>query len=238
MYRVQAAGATYFTFGFDNMNGRLSDMSEAGQFRVGETYPCWYDPKNPESAIIKRTFRPIFYAGALIPGFMLLVSVGTLRAPSRAPRKRRRASGELKPDFTAAGRVKLGVVLLVVWIPIALGGAWLLLRSQHNLWFLSLALVLSVIGLVKRFILYWRCRHLADPRVEVDGTRAHVRIDVPSPLRKLTIELVKDEGRKMLHEAEQIAGPVEHWINVAGGSSLVVTQDAGYGDIETEFALH
>ena len=70
MYRVHAAGATYFAYGFDNMKGRLATMSDAGEFQIGKTYPCWYDPANPEQAILVRKFQPKYYAAAAIPAFM------------------------------------------------------------------------------------------------------------------------------------------------------------------------
>ena len=71
------------------MRGRKSDMSEAEPFRVGQTYPCWYDPASPETAILKRELRPKFYAGALIPGFMLLVTGSLLLGTLREERERK-----------------------------------------------------------------------------------------------------------------------------------------------------
>lgn len=83
MYKVSAAGASYFAFGFDNMRGRLSDFNEAYEFEIGKTYPCWYDPADPEKAILRRRVQPKFYAGAAIPTFMLLISGSMLRRELR-----------------------------------------------------------------------------------------------------------------------------------------------------------
>ncbi|MGZ5432950.1 MAG: DUF3592 domain-containing protein [Thermoanaerobaculia bacterium] len=237
MYRVDAAGAHFFTFGFDNMNGRLSDMSEATAFRVGETYPCWYDPKHPERAILKRTVRPIFYAGATIPAFMLLVSGAMLRARTRRHRMRV-THGVLEPDITSRGRIRVGIALLLIWPPVALFGAYQLFVWQDKLWFFSALLIASVVLVVKRFVLHWRTRHLADPRVELDGARAMIAIDIPERLDKLLVESVRGEKRRTLFELENALGPVEQWVEVGKAETLVVTQKTRHGDIDTDFALH
>ena len=164
-YKVNAAGAAYFTFGFDNMKGWMSDINEAYEFEVGRTYPCWYDPADPEKAILKRQVRPKFYLGALIPGFMLLISGSMLAGALRGERKRE-PSREI--EMTAETRARVGLVLLLAYSIAALGGAWLIIKYKDDAWFLALLLVASVIGLVKRFIRFWRVRHLADPSAVLD----------------------------------------------------------------------
>lgn len=86
-YRLQAGGTNYFATGFDNMDGRLASLSDAGGFRIGESYPCWYDPDDPERAVLVRRIHRPFYAAAAIPGFMLFITASMM---ARLRRKERR----------------------------------------------------------------------------------------------------------------------------------------------------
>jgi hypothetical protein len=59
-------------------------------------------------------------------------------------------------------------VLLLAYSIVALAGAWLILKYVNDAWFFALLLVASVVGLAKRFVKFWRVRHLADPSAVLD----------------------------------------------------------------------
>ncbi len=43
------------------------------QFTIGKTYPCWYDPLNPNVAVLVRGYSLWFWMLLLVPlGFMLI----------------------------------------------------------------------------------------------------------------------------------------------------------------------
>ena len=53
-------------------------MGDAGAFNVGQSYPCWYDPADPQDAVLARQFRPLFYAAALVPLLFLVIGANFL----------------------------------------------------------------------------------------------------------------------------------------------------------------
>ncbi len=241
-YRVHAADGIYFAYGFDNMNGRLSDMNEAERFRVGETHPCWYDPKNPEHAILVRQFRPKYYALAAIPAFMTFIVASMLAAELRTTKKKQRVEpryGALKPDLTARSRIRVGVWILAVYTSIALGASYWLLQRETNFWFFILLLIAGEVGLIRRFLFFHRVRNVADPTAERDGSRVLVSIDLTSPLQKLVIARESEGERKTLFEKENVSGTVREWVSVsAADNAVVVTQQTAAGSVETEFGLN
>ena len=241
MYKVDAAGAHYFAFGFDNMRGRLSSMSDAEPWQVGKTYPCWYDPANPETAILKREVRPKFYAAAAIPAFMLLVTVGMLRAELREKRKREQppevARGELARDFTSESRVRTGIGCLAVYTPIALVGSWWLLKTDIGFWGFVLFLLAGEAAIIARLRYVIRMRHLGDPVVEIDGDSALVRLTTHVPLKRFAIELEVDGERTPLYEAKDVSGAISRRVDVEEDSTLVIIQATEAGEVETTFKV-
>jgi hypothetical protein len=240
-YRVHAADGDYFAYGFDNMNGRLSDLNDAQQFRVGETYPCWYDPKNPEHAILARQIRPKYYALAGIPAFMTFIVALMFGADLRATKKKQRIEpryGKLEPDLTARSRIRVGVWILAVYTPLALAASYWLLQRETSFWFFILLLIAGEVGLIRRFLFFLRVRDVADPAAERDGSRVLVTIDVTAPLKKLVIERERDGERQTLFEKENVSGTVREWVTVsAADRAVVVSQHTVAGSVETEFAL-
>jgi hypothetical protein len=227
-----------YAIGFDNMNGRLSDESEAGNFRVGDAYPCWFDPNDPENAILVRRFRPRYYAAAAIPAFMTLITTSMLLGVRRESRKRREPpkSGMLTPDFTARSRIRFGAVLLSIALPLLLGIAFVLLRNDQ-LFFAAFA-VAAAGGLVWRMLLFLRMRHLADPAAQRDGSRVFVTLATRVPLERVTIAIEHDGDRETRFEAHDVRGEIREWIDVARAAELIVIQRANGREVETAFRLH
>jgi hypothetical protein len=54
---------------------RAAQQAIVESFRVGGTYPCWYDPDRPERAILVRVHAPGSHFALLVP-FMLLIFGG------------------------------------------------------------------------------------------------------------------------------------------------------------------
>lgn len=226
----------HFAYGFDNMNGRLAGMSDGSRFRIGETYPCWVDPSDEQHAIVVRKLQPKFYALALIPAFMLFVIAGMMRSGRPRERKAERGFGELRPDFTARSRITTGVVIVAVFTAIT-GGviAWVVYAERG--WFLIVLFLAAEVGLVRRLLRFIRARGLAEPKVRLDDDAAHVTLDSRVRLDRLTIELVDEDERTMLYEAENVVGNVQQRLEVGSAGQLVVTQRFGGTDVATEFAL-
>ncbi|HET7436979.1 MAG TPA: DUF3592 domain-containing protein [Thermoanaerobaculia bacterium] len=233
--RYDTGRERHFAYGFDNMNGWLSDMSDASRFNVGETVPCWFDPAHPERAIVVRQLRPKFYAAALIPVFMLLVVIGMARGPRKT---KPRLSGMLQPDFTARSRITIGFAILAGYTIAMFAALWFMLARIESLWFFAVLLIAAEVGIVRKLRTYMRARGLADARVQLDGSRAFVTLDSPVPLERVSIELADADGdRKTLFEKDNVSGSVRETVSIAGGRNLVVTQRFAGADIATEFAL-
>lgn len=199
-YRVDAAGKQYLAYGFDNMNGRMSTLSDADEFETGRAYRCWYDPWNPERAILRRELRTMFYAGAAIPGVMALATWSVLA--SKRKRKKVEApattKGEylavrLTPDFTANSRIWIGALIVLGYGAIATACAYFIISNDKG-WFFLVFLVAGLIGLVKRLVSFIRARGAGDPIVELErepvarGEKVKIFIrHPPAPLDKLRV---------------------------------------------------
>ena len=78
--RYQVAGKTYVTTTYDIHGSYSSDRQESqaalARFQPGRQYPCWYDPAEPDIAILVRGYRWWFWLTFLIPGSFLLIGGG------------------------------------------------------------------------------------------------------------------------------------------------------------------
>jgi hypothetical protein len=72
-YKLQVDGRWYTAAGFDNMEGSTSHPGETLSFKLGQSYPCWYDPRNPEQAVLKKQVYGPFYFFLALPLLFLLV---------------------------------------------------------------------------------------------------------------------------------------------------------------------
>lgn len=61
-------------------------------FRVGATYPCWYDPDRPESAVLVREHAQSACVALVVPVVFLVFGGGGIRHVWR-----RRAKGDVAP---------------------------------------------------------------------------------------------------------------------------------------------
>ena len=107
-FQLQVAGRPYTAVGFDNMGGRTAHPGETSTFRSGQSYPCWYDPWNPEQAVLRKQVYLPFYLGLAIPALFLLVGGSMLARSLRTV-----------PSLTLAGRGK-GDALAAVGIDVFL----------------------------------------------------------------------------------------------------------------------
>ncbi len=76
-------GLTITARGFDNYRGKGTPRAEADRFRVGQSYPCWYDPDAPDQAVILRRFNPHYYWALLMPLGMISIAGVFLRESLR-----------------------------------------------------------------------------------------------------------------------------------------------------------
>jgi hypothetical protein len=79
-FRYEVNGRVFETWGYD-ATGIYSDNRAAQQalvdsFRVGSTYPCWYDPDSPEKAVLVRGQGSLAYVLLILP--LAALAVGGL----------------------------------------------------------------------------------------------------------------------------------------------------------------
>ncbi|MFO0877737.1 MAG: DUF3592 domain-containing protein [Gemmataceae bacterium] len=113
MFHIEyaAAGQLRRTWTYD-ASGIFSDGAQGHQaalrqFQKGQRYPCWYDPANPDSAVLTRTVSP-WSLMVLIPLLFLVIGVVGLLAPRSPPT---RAEAQQAQSLTGA---QTGILLRVL----------------------------------------------------------------------------------------------------------------------------
>jgi len=178
----QIDGETYRTWTYDvwtyDSDGGYSAGQEDKQavldrFTIGQQYHCWYDPSDPNVAVLVRGYRWWVWLSFLVPLSFILIGGGGLvytvftwgkSAERRAAIAKRAAAldpflgnGRVKPDFP---NVPLGTNItnspgttLAFRLPVATSGAWAL--------FVTLVACLLWNGLVSIFVVFAVGSHLA-----------------------------------------------------------------------------
>ena len=197
LFEHRLNGKLYSTFGYDNMGGL---MGEAESFSVGRAYPCWYDPADPEQAVMARHFYPLFYAGALFPlAFLLIGGSFLLRALGPKPAIAIADGGRadvlavrLAPELSRSTAFIAVASLLVLWsIGLLATIAWMVQDASRidDWWFFLLIAVAAEVGLVRFAMSAVRAMKIPDPLVELDheplrpGDKMRVSIRQGGPAR-------------------------------------------------------
>jgi len=107
------------TSGYDSWDGRDAKSADYSRFRVGEKYPCWYDPADPAKAVLVREWRPARYWAALIPLALIFFGGVLLRAVLGGPPSPAEPA-PLSP--LPLSPVQVCEPLRVPWKPILIGG--------------------------------------------------------------------------------------------------------------------
>ena len=80
-YRYRANGSTYIGHNYDLFDSRYPSRKKADaikdKFKLGQAYPCWYDPLDPGTAVLF-SGNPLAYWLLLIPVAFLAIGVGGL----------------------------------------------------------------------------------------------------------------------------------------------------------------
>jgi hypothetical protein len=215
-------GQSYQTRGYDNYDGVTSDASVLVSFPVGASVPCWYDPADPASAIVARSFSPQYHASGLIPLFMTLISAGFLTAALRRrslPVTITTGIGEvlpvrLTPALTHRGTFAGLLFMALAWgAGIAAYAAYLMRGGSMDLLFFGLLAVAAEVQLVRLLVRSARSLASHDPVVELDhepvrpGETVAVAIRLPGPIAlrsataSLVCELNEGNGSKKLHSS-------------------------------------
>ncbi|MBX7208243.1 MAG: DUF3592 domain-containing protein [Verrucomicrobiaceae bacterium] len=214
-FKFRAGGREHVTTGLDNHDGVTTLFELWRIFDDGGKYPCWYDPDDPEKAVLLRRFEWKFYLGALIPGFFILVCGNLMRralagshdygkgAKCRGSRLRYR----LVPVLSH--RQLTGCLLLVIIVlAVALVGIWAAPWHAHTTQMLSPMFYVFGIGLAAEVFLAWhfiravKVAGIAEPEVEIDdeplvpgqGTALSVLQPGPLRVRRYEVLLVCDEA--------------------------------------------
>ena len=176
MFEHDAGGKRITSIGSDNLDGVMGDVDG---FRVGQAYPCWYDPADPVQAVLARQFRPLFYSAAIIPlvfviiaGRMLWLVLLPRRAITIADGGRGDALAvRLAPDLTR-GTALIGIGIMFVVFSAALMGAlaWGV-QDATRLWdwgFFLLLAVAAEVWLARFFMGAMTAMRIPEPVVEID----------------------------------------------------------------------
>ena len=176
MFEYDVNGTHVTAIGSDNLDGvmGLTDV-----IRVGQSYPCWYDPADPHDAVLARQFRPLFYSAALIPLLFLVVGARFLAVALRPKAAITLADGgradtlavRLAPELSR-GSTLLAMTVLLILFSVALVAAlvWML-QDMTRLWdwwfFLAIAIAAEV-GLIRFTLGAAMGMRIPDPIVEID----------------------------------------------------------------------
>ena len=201
-YQLQVDGRSYTAVGFDNMEGRTAHPAEALLFKSGQSYPCWYDPRNPEQAVLRKQVYEPFYLGLTIPALFLLVG-GSMLARSLRPipaaTLEGRGAGEalavrLSPEVTGGRAVGCIGTATILWT--AGVGATLayLIRSGRLFSGDGLTTLALFVAGIDAFLIYHlihavRGLGVPEPIVEIDreplhpGGKARVFVRQAGPAR-------------------------------------------------------
>lgn len=85
-FKFRVGSLPYVATGFDNLEGKAATFEDYRDFHTGGVYPCWYDPAEPERAVLHRKVYWPFYLGVLIPGvFIFMGGYLMMRSLRRRP---------------------------------------------------------------------------------------------------------------------------------------------------------
>jgi hypothetical protein len=253
LFEHRLNGKLYTTFGYDNMDGL---MGEADSFSVGRAYPCWYDPADPEQAVIARRVYPLFYTAALIPLAFLLIGGSFLWGalgpkPVIAIADGGRAdvlAVRLAPELSrSAGLIGIAFLLVLWSIGLFVAITWMVRDSIRieDWWFFLLIAVAAEVGLVRFAISGVRAMIIPDPIVELDhepmrpGDKMRVSIRQGGPARfdffKVFVVCEQNDRGATKEKREQILmkkdlnlgpAPIAHVMDAAIASNAAVSDKA------------
>lgn len=214
-FKFRVNGIPFIATGFDNLDGKAASFEDYRAFNTGGRYPCWYDPDQPERAVLRRHVHWPFYLGALIPGVFILMG-GSLMLRSR---RRRPDTGHVRVTDGTHFRCHLHpvlshqrLVLSLVVIELVLLGALLLLwkaswsparvTDLFGPMFYLFIIVAAIFLFIGRHLLRaWKAAHVPEPQVEIQQeplapgatTGLWVRQTGPIRAKSCIIELVCEE---------------------------------------------
>lgn len=118
-FRFEVDGKMVTASGYDSLDGRDAKSADYSRFRIGEKYPCWYDPADPSKAVLVRTWRPSRYWAAVIPLGMIFMGGVLLRGVLGGPPT---PVEPVAPSSLPLSPVQTNEPLRVPWKPLLIGG--------------------------------------------------------------------------------------------------------------------
>ena len=180
-FKYRAGGQVRIASGLDNHDGVMADFEDWRYFADGGTYPCWYDPADPDKAVLLRKTEWKFYLGALIPAFFILIGGNLMRLALRT-----------KPDYGRGARWRglrlryrlaptlshqrlTGCLLsIIIVLALALIGIWSAPWDTRTTQILSpMFYLFAIVAGIEGFIMYHFIRAVRavgapEPEVEID----------------------------------------------------------------------
>ena len=212
-YQLRVDGRWYTATGFDNMGGRTSAPADADAFQRKQSYPCWYDPRDPSHAVLQRRVYKPFYLATAIPLAFLIIG-GSMLSRSLRPVVTPALGGLTHGDTLA---VRLHPEMIGAKAAGCLAAAAIVFAAAAVVVFVTVAPgVALVLAAIDGFIIFHLIRTIrgigiAEPIVEIDreplnpGDSARVFVRQPGPARfaEFKVSLVCEEqgqrGTRKLH---------------------------------------
>lgn len=208
-FKFRADGKVYVTTGLDNHDGVTTPFEQWRYFTVGSKYPCWYDPADPEKAVLLRRFESKFYLGALIPGFFIVVCGNLMRRALAGGRdygkgatyRGLRLRYRLTPDFSHQ-KLTGCLLIVVVVLAMALVGIWAVpWHARTTEIFSPMFILFGIVLAIEVFMIYHFIRAVklvgvGEPEVEIDdeplapGQSTSLNILQGGPLRAQHYEVL------------------------------------------------
>ena len=179
-FKFRAEGGAHIVTGLDNHDGVTAPFESWRDFHVGGRYPCWYDPADPEEAVLLRRFEWKFYLGALIPVFFILVCGNLMRRALSAKHDYGRGAKwrgvrlryRLAPTLSHQ-KLTGCLLLIIIMLALALIGIWVAPWHTRTTQILSPMLYLfGIVAVIEGLIIYHfiravRAVGVAEPEVEI-----------------------------------------------------------------------
>ena len=213
-FRYHAQGAERVAAGFDNFDGRLAKPEHYANLAAGTRTTCWFDPAQPDNAVLVRRVPWLFYSGMLIPG--VFIAAGSLflrRSLQQKPhfgtvsvKPGRHLRYQLQPTLSHQRLTGCVAATILIVALAAAGACFLPWQSRSTSLFGPAPTALAALGLVEAFLLRhflraWRAVKIPEPVVEIDehplspGQHTSLRLEQSGPLtaRSFKIHLVCEE---------------------------------------------
>ena len=191
------SGQTITTRGYDAYGGREAPASDYSGLKAGARAPVWYDPADPQQAVLSRRFNPHFYWVLALPLSLMCFTGLVFRECLRRADPQSRVKGIVKGrrlawrlPVAASQRAMTGCLgFMMVISALVTAGMWMAAKdyqvpvyqyrwlsshlgfNMNGRWFVFLAAAALTTVFVWAFLINLRWVVVPEPVVEINSTR-------------------------------------------------------------------